>query len=88
MPNYFMLIRKGESAPTLFVHVDNELREAFGEPPDEDRWLYGWYDTIGLALALGQNWEQIRTVFSDCEDLLKIVDYLEERFDTDSWVER
>lgn len=88
MPNCFMLIRKGEPALTPLADVDNELRNAFGEPPNEDRWLYEWYDTIGLALALGKNWEQIRTIFSDCEDLLKTVDYLEGRFNAHSWAER
>jgi hypothetical protein len=88
MPNCFVLSRKGESAPTSLADVDNELREAFGEPPDDEQWLYGWYDKIGLALALGQNWDQIRTAFNGCERLLKVVDYLEQRFDADSWVER
>lgn len=88
MPNCFMLIRKGEPEHTPLVDIDNELREAFGEPPDDAQWLYGWYHTIGLALALGQNWDQIRTAFSECKDLIKVVDYLEQRFDADSWVER
>ena len=65
MPNCFTLTRKGESQPASMQAIDDLLRIEFGEEPDPEQWLWGWYDTIGFGLALGKNWAQLREQFAE-----------------------
>ena len=87
MPNCFTLTKKGEDKPARFQVIDDEMREHFGEPPNANKWLLGWYDCVGLALACGRTWDEIREVFGDSHEYLKIIDYLEERYVSDCWFE-
>ncbi len=87
MPRCFALTKKGENEPTKLTAIDDEMRVAFGEPPDGENWLWHWYDCIGLALACGKTWDQIREIFEDSRELLMVVDYLEERYESDCWRE-
>ncbi len=91
MPACFTLTRKGESTPSSLQHIDDEMRVEFGEEPDEDRWLWGWYDTIGCGLALGRDWAQLREQFaedpaeSERTNMLRrrrlaVIDWLETRY--------
>lgn len=88
MPNCFTLTKKGEDKHAVFQDIDDEMRAHFGEPPDSEHWLWYWYDCIGLALACGKTWDEIRELFEDSPELLKVVDYLEERYVPDCWFER
>jgi hypothetical protein len=63
MPVCFQLYPRGSSEPRRLQEVDDELRVHFNEPPDPDHWLGLWYDSIGLRLALGKNFAQIREEF-------------------------
>ena len=87
MPNCFTLTPKGEKAPAMFQDIDNKLREAFNQPADDVHWLWGWYDVIGLALACGKDWDWLREKLDD-ENLIAVVNWLEGRYDVDSWCER
>ena len=87
MPNCFTLTPKGATAPAKLQDVDNKLREDFHQPPSDTEWLWGWYDTIGLALACGKDWEWLRQKLED-ENLLAVVNWLEGRYEVDSWCER
>lgn len=84
MPNYFTLTKPDADKPSTFADIDDALREHFGEPPSEDSYLDGWYDTIGLALALGHSWEHMRTYFEG-DMTLKIIDYLEVNYKANAW---
>ena len=86
MPNCFTLTPKGEQVPAKLQDVDNKLREAFHQPPDEEHWLWGWYDTIGLALAVGKDWEWIYANFEG-ENILAAAHWLEGRYEVDCWYE-
>ena len=87
MSNCFTLIPKGTSTPAKFAEIDDKLRKAFNQPEDAERYLWGWYDTIGLALACGKDWDWIR---ANCgsEDLRAVATWLEGRYEVDSWCER
>ena len=87
MPNCFTLTPKGATKPAKLQDVDNELREAFLQPPSDTEWLWQWYDTIGLALAMGKDWGWVR---ENCgsEDLRAVANWLEGRYEVDSWCER
>lgn len=87
MPNCFSLTPKGEKKPAILQDVDNKLREAFHQPHDDVNWLWGWYDMIGLALAMGKDWAWIRTNFEG-ENILAVANWLEGRYDVDCWCER
>ena len=87
MPNCFTLTKIGAKERSLFSDIDDEMREHFGEPPDEKKYLWCWYDTIGLALAMGKSWDDMRSWNDMSESFLKMVDYLEERYTSDCWAE-
>ena len=99
MPDCFSLTRKGESEPASLTEIDDLLRIEFGEEPDEKRWLWGWYDTIGYGLALGRDWTQLREQFAEDPDesertnmlrrrRLAIINWLDEHYVPNSWAER
>ena len=87
MANCFTLTPKGETKPAKLQDVDNKLREAFHQPPSDTEWLWGWYNTIGLALAMGKDWSWVRETF-DSERLVAVANWLEGRYEVDSWCER
>ena len=84
MPNCFTLTKIGEDKPSIFATIDDDLRVYFNEEPDADRWLYSWYDIVGLALALGHSWEKMREYITDPGNL-KVIDYLEKRYTINAW---
>lgn len=88
MPNCFMLLDKTTGEPVSLQKVDDMMREAFGEPPNEKEWLYRWYDTVGFALAMGRSWDETRKHFEGCENLQRAIDWLEMNFGADAWAER
>ncbi len=59
MPNCFTLTKRGEFEPTRLVNIDNDMREALGEPPSATVWLADWPNYFGLRLAMNQSWKQI-----------------------------
>lgn len=62
MPNFFSLTRKSDIAngPVKFAIIDEELCKEFNKPVDPNKYLVGWYDSIGTYLALGKSWNWIR----------------------------
>ena len=98
MPNYFKLTRKGESKPASLQAIDDEMRQAFCEEPDPERWLWGWYDTIGLGLALGKDWAELRKQFAEDpaesertnlarRRMLAVIYWLEANYVSNAWAE-
>lgn len=98
MANCFTLTRKGESKPASLQAIDDEMRIEFGEEPDPERWLWSWYDTLGLALAMGRTWEQLREQFAEDPDeserinmsrrrMLAVIDWLEANYVPNTWAE-
>lgn len=96
MVNCFTLTRKGESKPTSLQAIDDEMRIEFGEEPDPERWLWGWYDTIGLGLALDRDWTQLREQFAEDpaesertnmsrRRKLAVIDWLETHYVSNAW---
>lgn len=61
MPVCFQLLKDGE--PQKFNVVDDAICAHFGVKPDEKRYYYEWYDIIGLRIALGRSFEEIRESF-------------------------
>ena len=89
MPSCFQLIKKGETEPSILQDVDTEMWNHFkgGEPKGNDRWYRSWYDIIGLGLAMGKTWNELREMYTDRPRLLEIIEYLEDHYTTDAWRE-
>ena len=100
MPYCFALVRKGDPSKLhiSLPAIDDDIRVAFNEPPDEDNYLAQWYDVIGFRLALGQDWEKIKSDFNKLKEKfpgdpmidqwLFIADYIEAHYDVEAWAER
>jgi hypothetical protein len=84
MPNYFTLTRVGETEPTPFARVDEEICRELGEPVDPKWYVGGWYDNIGGAIAMGKSpawiWEQL--VDTPSRRLFEII---VSKFEWDAW---
>jgi hypothetical protein len=87
MPNCFSLTRGGENAPTNLLAVDKEIAEYMGMEPDEKFWCCGWYDAIGLSIAMGYDLNHVIKLFKECPDIVKIAKYLRKNFAVDCWYE-
>ncbi len=87
MPNCFQLTHKGDTEPMSLNKIDEMICNHLNVPVDEVKYVHGWFDSIGFSLACGRNWEQVRENFSDCPELMPIIDFLEENFTSDSWAE-
>ena len=98
MPNCFSLTRKSTGQVAILQDVDTEMRKHFKEPPDPDHWLWSWYNTIGLRLALGRTFTDIiqechSNIIEYPEDMkyyirkLEIAEYLNQHFVPEAWAE-
>lgn len=100
MPACFQLTRKGESEPANLIEVDAEMCKHFNVECDPVKYHYGWYDSIGLRLALGWPFEKISGEYGEriadtadqetvdyCVHMSKIISWLQENYTADSWHE-
>ena len=87
MPNCFSLTRKAasEAGFVRFDIIDNELCAALGVVSDEVQYYLGWYDSIGLMLAIGKSFADMRVIWAGDTEILKVVDWLDEHFTSDAW---
>jgi hypothetical protein len=95
MPNCFQLTKKGETGPMKLQQVDDLMRAEFGEPPSDTEWCFGWYDGIGLMMALGHNEARCKELIDDWyensprrEALQRVNEWLWREFTVDSWSTR
>ena len=88
MPNCFKLISKATGEAASLCKVDEELCAVLDVPVSPVRYVEGWFDCIGLGLALGCNWEQLTKKYHNDEPLLKCIAYLSEHYTSDAWAER
>lgn len=102
MPNCFSLTPKicvalGIYTPHRLNYIDECLCNHFGVKVDPKKWLCAWYDFIGLGLATGKTWEEMRSEYKKkveewpdsaefYQDLIQILDYLEENYIPNAWV--
>ena len=65
--------------------VDDAMRVHFGAEPDDINWYRGWYNSIGLLLALGKEWSEVLEAFPHNAD---IIAWLQEHYTKDAWWSR
>ena len=85
MPNCFTLTQKGNDEPSTFVDIDEKLCAHLGVEPHPKNYLYGWYDSIGLGVAMGKTWDQMRTWWDNDSPMQEVINYLEEHYIPDAW---
>lgn len=74
-----------ESAPATLQHIDDRMRQDLGYDPDPEKWLHGWYDSIGFGLAMGRTFDSMRVTFADDAELLEVIDYLDKHYIPDAF---
>lgn len=75
MPRCFQLISKETKQPEALAAVDDKICAFLGVEPDDVKYVAGWYDTIGLMIAMGLEKEDIfeRIETLDTRETLKRV---------------
>jgi hypothetical protein len=89
MPNCFSLTKIGEEEPTNLLNVDTELWCHFeGKEPDGNtKWYRYWHETVGLELAMGRSFEEIKEALPENTKMLPLVEYLEKNYTVRAWYE-
>jgi hypothetical protein len=101
MPNCFALTETGTDTRVPLARIDDEMCAYFGVEPDPIKYHAGWYDIIGLRLALGKSLAEIRAEFDAPDDfrpddegyqafrhhIVEICDYLAARYTAECWAE-
>jgi hypothetical protein len=100
MPNCFDLTRKGFNSPATLESVDRALCQYFELEYSERRYVYGWFDDIGFALACGKTFAEIidrnqgylekepNGPYSEHERMMvRFAAYLNEHYIANSWAE-
>lgn len=92
MPACFQLRVKGEKEPSTFVDIDDKLCEHFGVTPDKEKYMNGWYDSIGLRLAIGRSFFEIQEEFDEIDEPwakrhYEIAVWLDNHYTADAWYE-
>jgi len=98
MPICFQLTRKSDlkAGPVVLAKIDEEICEFLGITVHPDKWVQDWYNSIGLRLACGHSFEDIRTEFKKYIDesendskfytrLTVILNFIDENFTTNSF---
>ncbi len=86
MANYFTLTRMGESSPSLFTRIDEELCRHLGMAVHETQWANHWYDWIGLGISMGMSPEKIISLTDpDDERGFAMIEYLRTYYEWDAW---
>lgn len=85
MPACIQLFKKGESTPTTFQQIDEEICAHFNVPCDPVRWYEQWYDCICVFLAMGKSFDYVRETYKDYPRLVEITDWLEANYRPNAW---
>jgi hypothetical protein len=88
MPNCFNLTKIGEQEPTVLQKIDNELwLEFWGSIPEpNDFWYQNWYNIIGMLLACGRSFTEIKEIL--CGEMRPVIEYLAANYTSCAWAHR
>ena len=88
MANYFTLTKIGQETPSRFADIDNDICKEVGITPDDNKYYLSWYDIIGLALAIGKDWEWCKNEFKNWPEMLTVINFLEKNYISNAWASR
>lgn len=83
----FQLFKKGSTEPEVLQDIDVEICKHFGVEVDSEKWYCHWYDYLGIALACGKTWGELREQYSDDSYLVEICNFLEANYTVNNWRE-
>lgn len=89
MPVCFQLIDKTTNRAAVLPEVDNRICKELGVEPDPVKYYLQWYDAIGLRLALGTSFSQLREEWKEYppDPLDAVLDILERDYTPNNWRE-
>ena len=85
MAAYFQLISRTTGQPATFNEIDEELCELLEVPCDANKYICGWYDSIGFRAAMGSTWDEIESECNWCDEIKTIVQHLKANYDINNW---
>jgi hypothetical protein len=98
MAHCFQLLNPITREPQILAHVDDLMCAHFNVTPHPIRYYANWYNTIGLALACGESFEQIKQRYLEdltedtsestrnyCETKLAIIEWLQTNYEAISF---
>ena len=87
MPSCFTLTEIGKSEPSVINDIDKDLWDHFngGEPKGNEKYYRNWYNTIGIRLAMGKTFAEIKEVYKDND--ISVIEYLESKYVPNAWRE-
>ena len=86
MPNCFTLTSKATGKTEAFSKIDEDICAHLGVEVDPVEYVHGWYDSIGLGLAVGKSFDEMLEIFKEPETI-KIVNFLKDHYTSDAWYE-
>jgi hypothetical protein len=92
MPNCYTLTPIGATEPEKLTTVDEKICAHFGATPDPVHYFHNWEANIGLMLAVGKTFPEIKKVCLDegsdfGNRMALIADWLEANYTPDAWAE-
>ena len=103
MPVCFQLCHKDRpTTPVSFIEIDEAMCKALGQQADPVRYLWEWYDSIGLRLALGRSFNEIIVDYTQrreseegqvpgaaeyLDHMIQVAEWLSLNYVSDSWRE-
>lgn len=93
MPSCVQFKSRASSEIAMLAAVDESVCSHFHVDPDPERFYEGWFDTIGLLLAMDRRGvelrDEIRRVWGDDDSqmklMLELAKFLEATYDIGSW---
>ncbi len=90
-------IKKGTEETVELDEVDKLVCEALGKEYNPKKWCYlgekrvegvDWYNTVAFALALGKTIAEVKELWKDCDEIIKICEMIEAKFVPESYYQR
>jgi len=88
MALYLQLISRKTGEAESFSHIDEEMCRYFGAPILKDEYFRYWYNIFGIQLAGGISFAELKEMYSDENEDLEVLNWLDERYTVDNWVSR
>lgn len=88
MPNCIKFISKETNKEVNFLQIDIELCQLIRVPVDQEKWVLDWYNQLGLGLAYGKTWEDLKSIYHDSVEYIQFIEYLSANYKVDAWCER
>lgn len=70
------------------IELDSIICDAVGDEVHKLHWCRSWMDSIGLSLAMGDDWLDVREKWGYRKDWLEIIEFLSHRFYNTSYCSR